>query len=74
MTEKQIGNESQQIQQELGRVERSIQRAQASPTPFAAVGRVVMLGAQLWGKMRSNTAAIRTARALNAYEPDERGR
>ena len=73
MTAKEIDLEVRSIAKELSRLERSIKHAQASPTPFIAVGRAVMLGAFCVGKMKSNNYAIRTANALNAYKPNERG-
>jgi len=41
---------------------------------FVAVGNVVMLGRHCVGRMKSHTYAVRTANALNLYEPNERGR
>ena len=77
MTDQQVNREIKRIvshlDKELDRVERSIQKAQESKTPFVARDRAVMLGSFCVGKMKSKAYAIRTANALNAYRPNERG-
>jgi hypothetical protein len=40
---------------------------------FVAVDRVIMLGSYCVGRMKSKNYAIRTANALNAYKPNDRG-
>jgi len=66
MTAEEITREVQKIEAELRKVEKSLE--------FVAVGRVIMLGKYCVGRMKSRTYAIRTANALNAYQPDRRGR
>ena len=73
MTEPELNAAIKGITRELDEVERSLRR-EYSTLQFVAVDRVVMLGKFSVGRMKSKTYAIRTANALNAYKPDERGK
>ena len=54
--------------------ENGIRKAHKEATEFVAVDRVVMLGSYCVARAKSKTYAVRIARALNKYTPDDRGR
>ena len=52
----------------------AIRKAHKAAAEFVAVDRVVMLGSYCVARAKSKTYAVRIARALNKYQPDDRGR
>ena len=52
----------------------AIRKTHKAATEFVAVDRVIMLGSYCVARAKSKTYAVRIARALNKYQPDDRGR
>ena len=74
MTTAEFAAALERLDRELDKLETSFRESHRTPGKFVAVDRVIMLGQYCVGRMKSKTYAIRTANALNEYQPNERGR